>query len=256
MTLIPQVSATYISLSIAANVILLITTSKNATLYLNITNYGDETAYDIEVLLSINTSSFFIGDLPPNKSKYIIIPLDFYRTKPGSYSIVILTKYHDVNGYMFSTVSPTRIIVDRPCFSRINGKFEKSHICENCKTKLKLYIKNLDNEKRKINITLYLPFEFHTEEKNKVIELEANENRELYFEISNNSALTGSSYTILVTIDYELPYTFTSNNSVQHCSSFVIGKIDVINSSYNDWIYLTVIVIILLMMFISKVIEK
>jgi hypothetical protein len=69
--------------------------------------------------------------------------------------------------------------------------------------KLKLVIKNPDEESHEITVKLHLPRELDVLESEKFLIISSSEEREVDFEVSSFSALPGSTYVVFAAMSYE-----------------------------------------------------
>lgn len=197
---------------------------KNKTeIKIELENLGDESAYNLQMSLvndAFKTDSANIRELIPNNP--INIVLNATLTKPikeGKYPAFILIDYSDANDYPFSSVSPTYIIYKTQTTSMISGLINEISLTGKETKKLSLSIKNLDDKDHEVDVNLILPKEIKPNNKEKTINIGANQEKTLEFEVSSSSALSGSSYAVTASMEYE--------DKNLHYSSIVNGIIKI-----------------------------
>jgi hypothetical protein len=221
-------------------------TDKTTKTHVKLLNSGDEAAYKVQISLltdSFKTDQLYVGNLDPN------IPfegdLNITETKeifPGSYPLVVLTDYTDANGYPFSSISPNYITYKSHTVSKLSGTFSELSLSGKDSKKLVLTVRNIDSITHDLKIKLILPRELKTLNDNSVLSLASKEEKTLNFDVSSFSALAGSSYVVLASLEYD------DNNL--HYSSFAqtIVKITEEKSSFSfnlpSWIPILVVIIL------------
>jgi hypothetical protein len=211
---------------------------------------GDEAAYDVEVK-PIESEEFNVtGSL----STKILEPgetlqgnFTIHATEnilEGKYPFVIRVIYQDVNGYPFSIVASHLLTYVNGYSSSVFGTISELEITQEGSGEATLKIRNLDERSHNVKIHLYLPRELKSTITEKNISLGAREEEEIKVEIESFGAVTGSSYVILASIEYQ--------NASYHYSSFANGMVKIVEKKENLYIFWIVIVIfvILLMVFI------
>jgi len=200
--------------SVYASVISLTTTidaetmSKNsAKLHIKLLNSGDEAAHNVQIssltedfktdiinvgVLEMNTP--FEGDMNVSRTKEI---------NPGNYPIVVLTDYADANGYPFSSISRVDLTYKTRTVSKVSGVISELSLSGKENKKLILTVRNLDNIPHDIKVKLFLPRELKSSDEERSLSLGSKEEKILNFDVSSFSALTGSSYVILTSLEYE-----------------------------------------------------
>jgi len=219
---IPQlVSAGIISLttSVSSDII----TENSGKIYVKLTNLGDEAAYDVKVsLLTENSESrpITIGNLNPNEPIEMDFLISLKKTiYPGKYPVVVLIDYADANGYPFSSVSPSFIVYKNSTVSKISGLIQEITLNEKEGKKLTLSVRNLDDVEHDVDVKLALPREIRVDEGEKRMSLGSKQEKSLDFEVSSLSAISGSTYAAIASIEYE--------EDGFHYSSFANGVIKI-----------------------------
>ena len=220
--LIPRIaSAGFISLTTVISTDLM--TENNTKPHVKLLNSGDEPAYNVQISLlseDFESKPIYVGVLSPNEpfEEYFNVTLA-KDILPGSYPITVLVDYEDANGYPFSSVSPSSIVYKNPSLSRVSGDIPEISLSGKKSKKLTLNIRNLDDVSHDVNVELTLPRELKVVDTKKIINIESKEEKELNFEVSSISALVGSNYVALASLEYE---------DDSHHSSFARGIIKIV----------------------------
>ena len=222
LLIIQTVSATFISITTTITTDTM--TGGIAKTHVKLLNSGDETAYNVQVSLitdTFKTDQIYVGNLDPK------IPfegnLNITKTKEipsGSYPLVVLTDYSDANGYPFSSVSPTYMTYKNPTVSKVSGAFSELSLSGKESKKIELTLRNLDSSQHDLKVKLILPRELKVVNDNKNLSIGSKEEKKLDFDVSSFSALAGSSYVVLASIEYD------DNNL--HYSSFAQTMVKII----------------------------
>ncbi len=233
--------ATVISLTTTISTVTM--TGKSSIIQVKLLNSGDETAYNVQFSLindSFNADKLYVGNLDLN------IPFDgnltITKTKeilPGNYLLVFLTDYADANGYPFSSISRTDLTYKTPSKSLISGNFGELTLSGKQIKKLVLSVKNLDSTSHEVKVRLFLPRELKSDNDNRVLSIPSKEEKKLDFDVSSFSALAGSSYVVLASLEYD------ENN--EHYSSLAQTMIRITEDkgiSFNLPSWLPIIVVV------------
>ncbi len=206
-------------------------------------NSGDESAHNVQISLiteNFQSDPIFVGDLSPNSPFEGDFTLDLTKEiLPGIYPLVVLVDYADANGYPFSSVSPTSLIYKTPTVSKVSGVMEELSLTGKETKTLKLTLRNLDDFSHDVNVKLILPRELKVTDGEKRVSIQPKEEEELGFEVSSFSALPGSSYVVLASIEYDY------DNS--HFSSIARGMINIgkgDSSPLPNWLPIAGIIIL------------
>ena len=197
LLIIPIVTASYISIQSS------ITIGKNET-RISLTNYGDESAYNVQLILEVNnkkTVSDIKSQLGIQESFEWNAPLTLKPENPGKYPLILTTSYQDANSYPFSAISVSAFDYEQSTISDIAAKMDSIEL-SNKKT-LKLTIKNLAETAKDVNIKLVVPKELSADKDKLSLSLPAKTEKAVNFEIKKFSALTGSSYNVFAIIEYD-----------------------------------------------------
>jgi hypothetical protein len=182
-------------------------TEKTAKTHVKLLNSGDETAFNVQISLitdSFKTDQLYVGNLDPN------IPfegdLNITKTKeisPGDYPLVVLTDYTDANSYPFSSVSQNYINYKTHTVSRVSGVISELTLSGKESKKLVLTVRNLDDVTHEVKIKLFVPRELKIDSDKLNLTIKSKEEKTLNFDVSSFSALSGSSYVVLASLEYE-----------------------------------------------------
>jgi uncharacterized membrane protein len=211
----------------------------------SILNSGNEPANNVQItpLLSsvFSTEPVSFEKLTPNEPKEAEFKVKLNKeAMPGNYPVAILTDYADVNGYPFSSVSPSFIVYKTRTTSKVSGVISDVSLTDKNNKKLVLTLRNLDDTSHNIKIKMFIPRELKISEDEKEITIGSKDEKELNFEISSLSALAGSSYLVLASIDYE--------DSVLHYSTFARGIVKIeLGKSFEFPLWLPIVSFIVLL---------
>jgi hypothetical protein len=223
-------------------------TDKTAKTHVKLLNSGDESAYKVQISLltdSFKTDQLYVGNLDPN------IPfegdLNVTRTKEllsGDYPLVILTDYADANSYPFSSVSQNYITYKTHTVSRVSGVISELTLNGKESKKLVLTVRNLDDVQHDVKIKLFVPRELKIDNDKLNLTLKTKEEKTFNFDVSSFSALSGSSYVVLASLEYE--------HENMHYSSFAQSVINIKEPkplSIPFWIPVVTFIVLLIIFF-------
>ncbi|MBI2084921.1 MAG: hypothetical protein HYT71_00200 [Candidatus Aenigmarchaeota archaeon] len=229
LLLIPFSSASYITINSQLPEIF---TNENSTpVKLTISNTGDEGAFSVQTSFKtpdgINFPTLFEAKMDPDSRVDNFFNMNMTaELKPGKYPIVTITEYSDANNYPFSAISYTFLVYNHRTSSDVNGLIDDVQIPKGGKSGTKLKIVNSGPSEKDVKITLFLPKELFTSSYTENVTLHPSEQKSIGIEISSLSALPGSAYTILASIEYD--------DSGLHYSSFARGLATI---SKNDGLF-------------------
>ena len=246
LLLVPKLAlASFISLTttITTDVI----TENFTNIQVDILNSGDEPAYFVQVspLLPNNFQAepnlFNVGTFNPNSPKKINFNLTITnQIFTGTYPLVILVDYADANGYPFSSVSPSSIIYRTSTLSKVTGIMKELTLSGKNTETLTLTVRNLDEIQHNVDIKLYLPRELKVDKDKSTVSIGPKEEKNLNFQVSSFSALPGSNYVVLATLDYD--------DSNLHYSSTVRSMIKIVTEKPLEFpIWLPILTFIVLL---------
>jgi hypothetical protein len=215
--------------------------------HIRLLNSGDETAYNVQISLindNFNVDQVHVGNLDPNMPFEGDINIKKMKEiLPGDYPLVVLTDYADANGYPFSSVSPNYITYKTNTFSKLSGIFSELSLSGKESKKITLTLSNLDSIPHEVKIKLFIPRELKVLDDSRVLSVKSKEEKKLDFDVSSFSALAGSSYVVLASIEYD------DNNL--HYSSFaqtivkIIEEKSSISLDLPSWSPIAIIVILI-----------
>lgn len=242
LLLIPHlVLASVISLTTTISTDLM--TENTTKIQVKLLNSGDEPANNVQISLisDFQSNPIFVGTLIPNipfeKEFNISLKEDIL---PGNYPLVVLVDYSDANGYPFSSVSPSSIVYKTPSVSKLSSVISELSLGDKETKKLTLNIRNLDDVSHELDVKLILPRELKVVDGERTILIQSKEQKELNFDVSSFSALPGSSYVVLASIEYE--------DEGLHYSSFGRGMVRITESSdlieLPSWLPITFIAVL------------
>lgn len=237
------VLASYISLTTTISTDLM--TENTTKIDVKLSNSGDESANNVEISLisDFQSDPVYVGTLTPNMPFETELNVSLKEDiQPGKYPVVVLVDYSDANGYPFSSVSPGSIVYKTPTVSKVTSMETELSLSGKESKKLTFTVRNLDDVSHETDIKLILPRELKVDDEVKTITIQSKEEKEIDFDVSSFSALSGSSYVVLVTMEYE--------NEGLHYSSFGKGIIRITEKSdlvvLPDWLPISFIVILIL----------
>lgn len=193
-----------------------------------LTNSGSESAYNVQLsVLSDGFSSdpIYVGILKPNIPFETNLSISPKELSPGNYPIIVMTEYADANGYPFSSVSPIIVSYKNPSVSMVSGMFSDVSLSGKKSKNLALTLKNSDDKSHGVTVKLILPKELGAEEEEKIVNIGSKQEKTLNFKVSNFAGLTGSSYVVLASMEYD---------DERHYSSFTRGMIKIGNVASQE----------------------
>jgi len=174
------------------------------TINVELTNRGDEPAYNLLVNIEIGRHSQAgkpVEKLEAGEVFKSQFNFDISFGKPGTYPLITRIDFTDLNQYPFSFVSLTDLIYGEGGPPKIAVRMKPLEMAE--EDKLHLTVKNLDANEKEISVRLITPKEITPREPLRVLNLAPKEHQVLYFPVSNSSALVGSDYAIYALMSYE-----------------------------------------------------
>jgi len=197
--MLPIVNAGYISLqtSISSEM----GSSGNGTVAVEITNIGDETAYNVQPRIKIGNFEYYgerKSSLEIKKPYTWNIPFSFSGNN-GSYPIIASVIYHDSNSYKFNLKSVG--ILEKG--TKYNSENEIDLELElNERGNSKISLSNNGNSEKMIKISLIAPDEVAFDKESFDAIILPYSSGELIFNVKEFSGLPGSSYAIYVLAEY------------------------------------------------------
>ena len=174
------------------------------TISVELTNRGDEPAYNLMVSIEIGRHSQAgkpVEKLEADEVSMSQFNLDISFDKPGTYPLITRIDFTDVNQYPFSFLSLTDLIYGEGGPPKIVAKIKPLEMAK--EGKLHLTVKNLDADEKEVDVRLIVPKEISPKDGLHVLKLEPLAEQTLDFPVSNSSALVGADYAIYALMSYE-----------------------------------------------------
>ncbi|OGC29524.1 hypothetical protein A2346_02040 [candidate division WOR-1 bacterium RIFOXYB12_FULL_52_16] len=214
-------SARFISLrtSITASV-----SGKTALVEISAVNKGDEAAYGVWSEFSVLGETYTDlnkRDLPPT-AKYRVsraIPL---AGQKGSYPLLLTLHYTDANQYQFSTLSAVLLSIGGEPKPPVLGVLKPAAFSGD--GKLELGLKNLSTRETTVHLDLFLPRELCTDFHPIDIKLAAGSSRTMKVEVTNFSALPGSTYQLFL---------IAETDGSKHATAIIPGRVRIEEPGIN-----------------------
>ncbi len=192
---------------------------KQFKMAVDVTNKGDEAAYNVQVSADINgrMSTTPAKEILEVKEKHSVeVAADMTLEKAGRYPVIVNVDYTDANQYPFSAISITHFVYRENLPSQIFGTLQNIEI--STKGSLTLSLKNLSEKEKNVMVRLVLPKELSSPGLTRTIPLKAKSEEKVGFEVKNFSALPGSTYSIFAIMGYEegdLHYSTSVGGNIQ-----------------------------------------
>lgn len=180
-------------------------TSESVNIKVSIKNFGDESAKDVLLTLKLpeamQTNPIFVGDMNPLDVFEGIFKIQLKRSLlSGSYPVILMLEYKDINGYPFSVLSSLKLINKEEGKNKINVYL--GSVSFNEYGIMKGRITNEMNKPIKVSVNLYTPKEIQSSGPSLVL-LKPGETKELSFMLRNKGALLWSRYNVVLVAEYE-----------------------------------------------------
>jgi len=168
------------------------------------TNKGDEAAYNVQVHL-ILLGEIQSGPIKAQLNKDQPDTIAFEKTLPalkkGRYPLVVMVDFHDANQYPFSAVSCATFFFKEDANPGLICLGKDISMGENGKLGFK--VKNLESGSKTVRASLVLPKELSTPISQSDFRIDAREEKTINFDIKNFSALSGASYPVFCSFEYD-----------------------------------------------------
>lgn len=175
-----------------------------AVIRVQTTNSGDETAHDIQVHARLGqnqASSRVLPALAPGQTFKTELALAPELSLPGSYAIGVLIDFHDSHGRPFSNLSHGAFIHEEPV--NLSLFMEPDTVELDKSGRLEIGLINTGEKPLAARLSLMLPRELSSSRPEIEVQIGPREKRRVRFPVENFSALAGSTYSVLVFMDYE-----------------------------------------------------
>jgi hypothetical protein len=147
----------------------------------------------------------FLENLNPGASHEEKFPILLNKSiLPGKYPIVFLITYYDTNYNKYTLFAKHLLTYVTGFDTLIDVSINNLNLNKNEKGTLNLIVSNLDNYYKEIDINLYLPDEFTTNNKNTTLIADSINNYILNFIVQAPEFTNIEAYKILTTLEYDL----------------------------------------------------
>jgi hypothetical protein len=194
---------------------------KNSTLTVELTNSGDETAFDASISIlspkGLDSDIIHFPDLRPNVKNAKTVPVSLGgELSPGTYPLLLSLQFHDKNKYPIYMVFDSRVVVGKMTNSKVYAEMEEISFPLDGSGKMILRLKNADSSSHDVKVSIYTPESLKAEPEYLEATLPAKSEQELEFTVSNFMALPDSNLAVLAVIEY---------GSDLHYSSLAAGRV-------------------------------
>lgn len=214
--------------------------------HVTVTNKGDEPAYNVKMTAEMNgniKSGLLRESLKPNDpyTEELTAPIEY--KKPGRYPVIVTVDYTDQNQYPFTALSVVYVNYQEAVVGRVVGLVETTPVSDRGKVRVK--VRNLEQSDEKISVRLVVPKELTVSSPKREVSLKPGMEETVVFEISNLSALPGSSYQIYALLTYE--------HDRYHYSNAIGGniKVEEKKSVFNEYRNLLIAVAVVLALVVA-----
>lgn len=185
---------------------------------LQLVNQGDEAAQNLSLRLVSAGQQIEVpgpATLTPNQPQKIHLEMAVEVPGPGTYPAVILVRFHDLNGYPFTSLANALYFKDRPTFAQVSGRGLPSTVAGEGEVNFELTA--LGQDPLKVAMRLFPPQELSLGREHLELEMPGRSKQNVSVPVKNFSALVGASYPILALLEYDL--------AGLHYSSVAIGMV-------------------------------
>ncbi|MFH1060864.1 MAG: hypothetical protein V1797_19555 [Pseudomonadota bacterium] len=169
-----------------------------------IVNQGDEAAQNLSLkLISAGQQVEAPGPatLPPNQPSKTSLTMAVDVPSPGTYPAVILVRFHDLNGYPFTSLANALYYRDSPTFAQVSGRGLPSAVAG--EGEVAYEITAMGQDPLKVAMHLYAPQELTLGRDRLELDLPGRSKQNVSLPVKNFSALIGASYPVLAILEYE-----------------------------------------------------
>jgi len=227
--------------------------SNNLTVLVEVMNNGDEAAYDIMTNTKISKysqNSRTQSILKVNESVEFKFNFELNIEKSGNYPVLVRIDYSDMNKYAFSAITLSIITYKDGAYPEVFCKANPLKIVD--KGKAHLIIKNMNEEIKDITAKLIIPKTLSTPNSTQKLTLKPEEEKSIYFNISNFSAFIGTKAAIFFIVEYD--------DDEKHFATSVMSHVDIIEKIklklYEKIIIVGIPILLLISFFIIRFVRK
>jgi len=210
----------------------------------SLVNSGDEPAHDTQLSLILpdgfSTDSAYAGVMYPNAPYENVFGVNISGgLLPGRYPLVLKIHYSDANAYPFSVVSPSFIMYEQATPVMVRGSMPELQLGVSEEKQLKLSLSNMDSKPHNLKVRLITSDEIVSDPHEKEVQINANGQTDLMFNVKPFGALPDSTYVVFATIEYD---------DSLHYSSIATGVVKVVReeSGLNlSWLPVAVLLILI-----------
>jgi len=201
------VSASYIGIGLNPGPLDAVT-SRSFSMNLTYFNGGDEAAMDFRALLvspdGFSTPAAYVGRLGPGEARNIEFNVSVGPdVAGGTYQIVLLSRYSDSNSYPYSKVAAVQVKYMKAEAQLLKGVVSPLTIVAGGEGALEVSVSNLDGRPHNVTVELYLPGEFESAERIRLVHVPARGVARLEYTVKAVSANPGSEYLAYAVMGYD-----------------------------------------------------
>ncbi|MFZ5585720.1 MAG: hypothetical protein ACOZHQ_07320 [Thermodesulfobacteriota bacterium] len=171
---------------------------------LSLVNQGDEAAQNLSLkLISAGQQIEVPGPavLAPNQPNQTTLAMPVEPKLPGTYPAVVQVRFHDLNGYPFTSLANALYFHQRPTFAQVSGRGLPSQVAG--EGEVSYEITALDQSPLKVAVRLFAPQELSLGRDRLELELAGRSRQTVSAPIKNFTALVGASYPVLALLEYD-----------------------------------------------------
>ena len=190
-------SASYITMQTIAE-----TNSTGGTI--NVTNNGDESAYQVQIISEILDNTYkseIKSELKVGETFSTKLPIDLSNKKAGTYPLLVTIQYQDANGYLFSALLSRLIENNVPGRSEIVVDLQDAEIKGSVKVPVK--VTNFGEQSRDVQLFLFMSGEFSVKDNNRSVSVGPKSHEDVIFTVDNFAARSGSTYAFSAIAEYD-----------------------------------------------------
>ncbi len=194
-----QAGTISLSTTVAASV-----AGQNLRVEVSLLNQGDEAARDLALSLSAAGKQIQAPgptSLPPHQPWRTVLELPLLLTLPGSYPALVTVRFHDLNGYAFSSLAHALFDLGSSAPSGVSAQGFPGRVIGD--GKLRFELTNADQAPHAVSLRAIAPEELSLEQPPPRLKLAPGGGRGLDLTARNLAALAGSSYPVLLLLEYD-----------------------------------------------------